>query len=97
VPNNSLLLTACIAEAQAMRYTPAGVPALNVQLEHESQVTEAGTQRTVNVVVKAVALGTVAERLARQALGSVWRFQGFLANARQGKSVVFHIQEFVQD
>jgi primosomal replication protein N len=80
-----------------MRYTPAGVPALNFLLEHESQVLEIGVPRTVNVVVKAVAFGAVAERLAKQALGSVWKFSGFLANARQGKTVVFHVQEFLQD
>ena len=80
-----------------MRYTPAGMPALNLRLEHESQVSEAGGQRTVKVAVKAVAFGTLAERLAKQAIGSVWRFSGFLANARQGKSLVFHIQDFLQD
>jgi len=80
-----------------MRYTPAGLPALNLRLEHESVVQEAGSSRTVKVVVKAVAFGTLAERLAKQAIGSVWNFTGFLANARQGNSVVFHIQEFLQD
>ena len=80
-----------------MRYTPAGVPALNFLLEHESQVLEIGVPRTVKVVVKAVAFGAVAERLAKQALGSIWKFSGFLANARQGKTVVFHVQEFLQD
>ncbi len=80
-----------------MRYTPAGIPALNLQLEHESQILEMGSQRTVKLVVKAVAFGTVAERLAKQAIGSVWKFSGFLANARQGKTVVFHVQEFLQD
>jgi len=80
-----------------MRYTPAGLPALNLKLEHESEVTEAGGPRTVKVTVKAVAFGTSAERLAKQAIGSVWKFSGFLANARQGKSIVFHIQEFLQD
>ncbi|MFM1981119.1 MAG: hypothetical protein RLZ68_2384 [Pseudomonadota bacterium] len=80
-----------------MRYTPAGVPALNFLLEHESQVLEIGVSRTVKVVVKAVAFGAIAERLAKQALGSVWKFSGFLANARQGKTVVFHVQEFLQD
>jgi primosomal replication protein N len=97
VPTNTLQLTACIAEAEAMRYTPAGLPALNLRLEHESEVLEAGGKRVVKVVVKAVAFGTLAERLAKQAIGSVWRFSGFLANARQGKTVVFHIQEFLQD
>jgi primosomal replication protein N len=80
-----------------MRYTPAGLPALNMRLEHESQVSEAGGPRTVKVVVKAVAFGALAERLAKQAIGSSWKFNGFLANARQGKSIVFHIQELSQD
>ena len=80
-----------------MRYTPAGLPALNVSLEHESEVSEAGSPRTVKVVVKAVAFGVLAERLAKQAIGSHWKFSGFIANARQGKAVVFHIQDFLQD
>jgi primosomal replication protein N len=80
-----------------MRYTPAGVPALNVKLEHESQVVELGSPRSVKLVVRSVAFGAVAERLAKQAVGSVWKFCGFLANARQGKTVVLHIQEFSQD
>ena len=80
-----------------MRYTPAGLPALNLRLEHESQAAEAGGQRTVKVVVKAVAFGALAERLVKQPIGSVWRFSGFLGNARHGKSIVLHIQEFSQD
>ena len=80
-----------------MRYTPAGLPALNLRLEHESEQSDAGSQRTVKAAIKAVAFGALAERLARQAIGSVWKFIGFLANARQGKSVVFHIQDFLQD
>jgi primosomal replication protein N len=97
VHTNSLKLSACIAEVESMRYTPAGLPALNLQLEHESEVLEAGGMRTVKVTMKAVAFGTLAERLAKQAIGSVWSFNGFLANARQGKSVVFHVQDFLQD
>ena len=80
-----------------MRYTPAGLPALNFRLEHESEVTEAGGQRSVKAAIRAVAFGTLAERLVKQAVGSVWKFTGFIANARQGKSVVFHIQDFSQD
>lgn len=90
---NQLVLTACIAEAQALRYTPAGLPALNLTLEHESDIEEAGQVRQVKTVVRAVAFGALAERAARQSIGSVWRFTGFLASPRGGKSVVFHIQE----
>ena len=80
-----------------MRYTPAGLPALNMLLENESEVLEAGSPRTVKVALKAVAFGALSERLAKQAIGSVWKFSGFLANSPRGKAVVFHIQEFSQD
>ncbi len=80
-----------------MRYTPAGIPALNLKLEHASSVQEAGQARQVRVAMKAVALGGNAERLAHQAIGSSWRFTGFLASPRNARHVVFHIQEFQQE
>ena len=94
---NRVILTARIAELEAQRYTPAGLPALNLSLEHESEVQEAGQARQVKLVMKAVAFGAMAERIAKQAVGSLWRFEGFLASGRNGKGVVFHIQEFSQD
>lgn len=97
MPSNSLYLSACIAEVEPLRYTPAGLPALNLVLEHESQMQEAGSSRQVKLAIKAIAFGTTAESLAKQAIGTGWQFKGFVANARQGKSVVFHIQEFSQD
>ncbi|HRO82371.1 primosomal replication protein N [Alicycliphilus denitrificans] len=94
--NNHWTLTACIAEAQPLRYTPSGLPALDMRLEHESQQSEAGAHRQVRASVKAVAFGSLAERLARQALGSSWIFRGFLATGRGGKGLVFHIQDIHQ-
>ena len=94
---NQLVLTACIAERDALRYTPAGLPALNMRLDHESELQEAGQTRQVKAALKAVAFGAIAERLVSQAIGSAWRFNGFLATPRNGKHVVFHIQEFQQD
>ena len=94
---NQTDLTACIAELAALRYTPAGLPALDLVLEHSSQQQEAGHTRVVNLRIRALALGIQAERLSRQTVGSQWRFQGFLATPRQGRSVVLHIQEFQQD
>ncbi|MDP3653672.1 MAG: primosomal replication protein N [Rhodoferax sp.] len=91
---NLLVLSACIAEVESLRYTPAGLPALNLRLEHESEVVEAGQPRQVKAAVKAVAFGALAERLAKQAIGSDWKFSGFVANPRNGKHTVFHIQEF---
>jgi primosomal replication protein N len=94
---NRTELTACIAEQSALRYTPAGLPALDLILEHASEVQEAGQMRKVQLKLRALAIGSLAERLGQQAVGSVWMFQGFLATPRQGKSVVLHIQEFQQD
>ena len=92
---NTLELTAALSHMESLRYTPAGIPALNVSLEHSSEQIQLGSPRSVRLEIKAMAFGGVAERLAQQALGTVWQFKGFLANARQGKSVVFHIQEFL--
>jgi primosomal replication protein N len=93
---NQLVLSACIAEASALRYTPAGLPALDFRLEHESEVTEAGQSRQVKAAIKAVAFGAVAETLRSQPIGSSWKFTGFLATPRNGKHPVLHIQSFDQ-
>ena len=94
---NRVVLTACIAEAEPLRYTPAGLPALTLRLEHESRQSEAGHPRDVRAAMKAVAFGAMAERLARQNMGSRWTFQGFLASPRNGKHPVLHIQDIQQD
>ncbi len=94
---NHAELTARIAVISALRHTPAGIPALDLELEHESQQVEAGQARQVKLAIRAVAFGAVAETLRVQSLGSAWRFSGFLAAARGGKLPVLHIQSFVPD
>ena len=80
-----------------MRYTPAGLPAIDLRLEHESETLEAGGKRQVKVEIRAVAFGADAETLARQAIGSGFRFTGFLAAPRHGKHPVLHIQSFLSE
>jgi primosomal replication protein N len=94
---NQTILSARIAQAKPLRYTPAGLPALDLTLEHESEALEAGQRRQIKVEVRAVAFGTDAETLARQAIGSSLRFTGFLAAFRHGRHPVLHIQSFQQD
>jgi len=89
---NQVDLTACIAELSPLRYTPAGIPAINFILEHESEMLEAGVNRQVKLTIKAVAFGTLAEQAVKLPLGKPFRFTGFLINARTSKGVVFHIQ-----
>ena len=91
---NHVELTAGIAEQKAIRYTPAGLPVIDLVLEHASSVQEAGTLRQVKATVKAVAIGSLAERIQTQPVGSVWKFSGFLATPKNGKNVILHIQEF---
>ncbi len=90
---NQIDLTARIAEISPLRYTPAGLPAINLVLEHESEQTEAGSDRDVKLSIKAVAFGTLAEQVMRLDMSRSLRFKGFLASARTGKSIIFHIQD----
>ncbi|CAM4071570.1 MAG: primosomal replication protein N [Comamonas sp.] len=94
---NHVALTGTLAELNALRYTPAGLPALDLRIEHSSQQQEAGSARNVMASVKAVAFGPLAEKLARQAPGSQWSFQGFLATPRNTKMLVLHIQDIQQN
>ncbi|WP_372657279.1 primosomal replication protein N [Hydrogenophaga sp.] len=91
---NRFQLSAVVVQVQSLRYTPAGIPALNIVLEHESQVVEMDTPREVKLQLRAVAFGAQAEMLSRQGLDAVCEFHGFMANGRNGKGLVFHIQEF---
>ncbi len=94
---NRVALTACIAEAEPLRYTPAGLPAIALRLEHSSRQAEAGQPREVKASLKAVAFGTLAEQLAQLPVGSLWQFGGFLATPRNGKHVVLHVQDIQQN
>jgi primosomal replication protein N len=91
---NRFQLSAVVVQVQSLRYTPAGVPALNLVLEHESTVMELDTARQVKLQIRAVAFGANAETLARQGLDSACEFHGFMTNARNGKGLLFHIQDF---
>ena len=90
---NQLILTASIAEAKPLRYTPAGIPALNLVLEHESDMVEGGVHRQVKLTLRAVAFGALADKAVHAELGKLFVFSGFLINARTSKSLVFHIQD----
>ncbi|MEW6693435.1 Primosomal replication protein N [Tepidimonas thermarum] len=93
-PVNRLELVATLAQCAPMRYTPAGIPALDLWLEHASEQVEAGYPRQVALRLKAVAFGAQAERLAAQALGTALWWTGFMSSARRGNGVVFHVQDF---
>ena len=90
---NRLVLTAQLVERGALRYTPAGLPALDLSLKHESEVTQDGQPCKVWFEIKARALGEITQRVARVEMGSTHGFAGFLGSQRNGRGVVFHVTE----
>jgi len=88
---NRLVLSATLVERAALRYTPAGLPALDLTLKHESEVSEDGQPRKVSMEMKAVAIGAITQTLFRLELGSVGHYGGFITSARNGRGLMFHI------
>jgi primosomal replication protein N len=88
---NRTVLSATLLERKALRYTPAGLPALNVVLQHEGQVSEDGQPRKISLEIRAVGIGEVTRTLAALALGTNSLYAGFLAPARNGRGLILHI------
>ncbi len=88
---NRLILSATLVERASLRYTPAGLPALDLSLKHESEVSEDGQPRQVSMEMKAVAIGAVTQLLLAQALGAVNLYAGFITSARNKRGLLFHI------
>ncbi|HXD07318.1 MAG TPA: primosomal replication protein N [Burkholderiaceae bacterium] len=90
---NRVMLSGQVMEKGAVRYTPAGLPALDLSVKHESQVTEAGHPRKVSLEIRAVGIGAVAEQIAKLAVGDTVSIAGFLGSQRNGRGVLLHITE----
>jgi len=90
---NRLVLAASLVERGATRYTPAGLPALDLKLAHQSTVTEDGRPRQVSLEMRAVAIGAITRRIAALGLGEPVTVAGFLTASRNGKGLVFHVTE----
>ena len=90
-----MTLDARLQSRGALRFTPAGVPALDFELAHESTQVEAGSERRVACELAAVALGPLARRIADVEPGAQIRCSGFLARRyRTGITVALHVNEF---
>lgn len=90
---NRLVLTARLAERGAQRFTPAGLPALDVQLAHESDLEHEGYQRKVSMQLRALAMGSMVAPVSAMALGEARVFGGFLAASRNGRGLLFHLTD----
>jgi primosomal replication protein N len=90
---NRLVLSAQVLERSAMRYTPAGLPAIDRVLTSDSTVVQDGQPRQVSLEIKAVFIGEISRRASELALGWNGMFAGFLAPSRARKGLVFHVTE----
>jgi primosomal replication protein N len=94
-PANRLTLDGVVRSREALRYTPAGIPVLELTLAHASTQTEAGSERRVECEIAAVAFAEVAQRLDGVAEGARVVCEGFLARRyRTGISVALHVATF---
>jgi primosomal replication protein N len=92
---NRFTLAAQVQAKAALRYTPAGLPVIDLRLRHAGTVIEAQLPRQLDFEVPAVALGEAAQRLERVALGSMLQLDGFLApRSRRSKTLVLHITDY---
>ena len=83
----------------ALRYTPAGLAAVEFKLGHESQQCEAGGTRSIQAEVSAIAFETPAKLIATAKLGTDLNVTGFLAaKSKRSRKLVLHVTniEFIE-
>jgi primosomal replication protein N len=85
-----------LTELDDLRYTPAGVPRIEMTIRHASTREEAGMQRQVQCEVPALALGEVAQQAASLKVGQQVRAEGFLAQCSlRSTQLVMHIDKII--
>lgn len=96
---NQLLLTATVAREEALRYTPAGLPVLEMWLGHQSKISNAGFERDVCFEIQGVMLGKAAAEHAGRLQGQTCTFTGALGQrSLKNQRLILHIEhiEFVK-
>ena len=88
---NRLVLSGRLIERGVLRHTPAGLPALDFKLEHQSELSEDQQVRKVSLQIRAIAIGAITQALAALALGEASTFAGFLSGTRNGRGLLFHV------
>ena len=73
-----------------VRYTPAGIPALNLTLKHSSEQIEASLKRTINCELSAKIRGN--DALIPLKIGDRIKTTGFILNkSAKSNHLIFHI------
>ena len=88
---NQVALDARLLKRGALRYTPAGIPALDLLIGHQSIQIEAGVRREARCEVETVAIGDLAVKLSTEKLNQPLRISGFLAqHSVKDRKLVLH-------
>lgn len=88
-----------LLELGALRYTPAGIAAVEFKLRHESEQDEAGSPRKIEAEIGGIAFQAQARLLANAKLNSALKLHGFLsAKSKRSKKLVLHVTniEFIE-
>ena len=85
------MLSGRLIERGILRHTPAGLPALEFKLEHQSELSEDNQMRKVSLQIRAIAIGAITPALGALALGDSSTFAGFLSGTRNGRGLLFHV------
>lgn len=95
--DNQIRLSAQIKQIDELRYTPAGLPVLQMWLSHESWQNETGEHFLAKVEIQAKVLGDAALHWPYRQ-GEIIEVSGFLAqkNLRNPRPVL-HIQHIYED
>jgi primosomal replication protein N len=92
---NQIVLSGVMCNLQAIRYSPAGVPLLMFELQHQSQQMEAETMLRVSVNMRLQAAGELAQEIARFSDGTEIVVKGFLARLSQRSDLaVLHVNSY---
>lgn len=69
-----------------LRYSPANIPLLNLQLSHHSEQAEAGIKRIVRCEIGLVVAGPLALEVSQLKAGNKVKVQGFLERKSQNSA-----------
>ncbi|MBX9295790.1 primosomal replication protein N [Chromobacterium piscinae] len=96
---NRLVLTVTVEREDALRYTPAGLPVVEMWLKHQSRQTAGGFERDVACDIQAVWIGDDARKYSGKLAGQVINVTGFLGQrSLRNPRLVLNIEyvEFVK-
>ena len=89
---NRVALDARLLKRGALRYTPAGIPAIDLLFGHQSIQIEAGVRRDARCEVEAVAIGDLAVKLSTEKFNQPLRISGFLTqHSVKDRKLVLHV------